>query len=106
MFQVGSTYFDVTRFTHQLGLYTLKPFFMEAMVARLRGRFLEGFGRPGVAHTPVFALFTLQHVLNHWLGTLRPGQSHGSNLYNRWVRHRHRRTLALIVGGEEAASWG
>ena len=75
------------------------------MVTRLRTRFLEGFGRPDAVRTPVFTLFTLQHVLNHWLGTLRPRQSHGSDLYNRWVRHRHRRTLALIVRTGGTASW-
>ena len=98
-FGIGSTYYDVSRLYHQVGLLRHKPWFLPSTVARLRGALLNGFDPNLRPDQPLFQLFLIQHLLCHWLGLLK--MSSGVSLpvrgFNRWVGFRHRRELAHLV---------
>jgi Ser/Thr protein kinase RdoA (MazF antagonist) len=101
--QSGSVWFDLTRFDHQLGLIACKPGF-DGTIARLQHAFREGCG--GVDRdAPLFRLFTIQHVLSHWLGSVKRagGRPLHERVYDRWVLRAERRRLRALVGGEQAA---
>jgi hypothetical protein len=101
--QSGSVWFDLTRFDHQLGLIACKPGF-EGTIARLRRAFRDGCG--GVeADGPMFRLFTIQHVLSHWLGAVKRAGARPlhERVYDRWVLRAERRTLRALVDGAQAA---
>jgi tRNA A-37 threonylcarbamoyl transferase component Bud32 len=98
-FGIGSSYHDVTRLYHQLGLLLHKPWFLPSTVARLRRALLHGFDPSLRADEPIFRLFLIQHLLCHWLGLLKtsPRASWQVRGFNRWVGFRHRRELASLV---------
>ena len=98
-FGIGSSYYDVTRLYHQLGLLLHKPWFLPSTVARLRRALLNGYDPTLRADEPIFRLFLIQHLLCHWLGLLKtsPRARWQVRGFNRWVGFRHRRELARLV---------
>jgi hypothetical protein len=98
-FGIGSSYYDVTRLYHQLGLLLHKPWFLPSTVARLRRALLNGYDPSLRADEPIFRLFLIQHLLCHWLGLLKtsPRARWQVRGFNRWVGFRHRRELASLV---------
>lgn len=98
MFRAGSVFHDVTRFHHQLGLFCHKPTFRADVLERARRAFLRGYGEPGVVGSTLFRVFTVQHVLCHWVGCLRQTPtSLRERLYNRWLCTRHRREVEGLI---------
>ena len=98
-FGIGSTYYDVSRLYHQLGLLLHKPWFLPSTVARLRRALLNGYDPSLRADEPMFRLFSIQHLLCHWLGLLKtsPRASWQVRGFNWWVGYRHRRELDSLV---------
>jgi hypothetical protein len=98
-FGIGSSYYDVTRLYHQLGLLRHKPWFLPSTVARLRRALLNGYDPSLRADEPVFRLFQIQHLLCHWLGLLKtsPRARWQVRGFNQWVGFCHRRELKSLV---------
>ena len=98
-FGIGSTYYDVSRLYHQLGLLLHKPWFLPSTVARLRRALLQGYDPSLRDDDPMFRLFLIQHLLCHWLGLLKtsPRASWHVRGFNWWVGYRHRRELDYLV---------
>ena len=97
-FGTGSTYHDVTRLYHQLGLLLQKPYVLPGTVARLRGALVAGYGLGYETGHPLFRLFLIQHLLTHWLGLLKMSTAPCHvRAFHRWVGYRHKRELDGLV---------
>ena len=104
--QSGSVYYDLTRFDHQLGLFLHKLSFRPSLIARLRTAFLNGYDQQLDNTNTLFTLFTIQHIVCHWLGRLKGTEGTiRERAYNRWVCHHHRYELdRLLANGGSCAT--
>ena len=103
MFHTGSAYFDASRFIHQLDLFLIKPWYRERTIGVLRRRFLAGFAGTRHLSVPLLEMFTVAHVLNQWLGSLKGGTS-ASRLYNAWVSRQQQVWLTRRLTRNEKAA--
>lgn len=80
---------DISRFYHQLYLWTFKPKFRLAVFSQLQQALLEGFGQPGADRTTLFRLFLIRHSLTHLVTITRFWQKpFEERIYNYWVLNR------------------
>ena len=89
----GSRCFDVTRLYTQLDFYTAKPQYRPHVIAELQRALLAGFDerlRPG---HPLFDIYTVQHVVCHFLSHARQPGRFPASVYSRHQCHLHRRWL-------------
>jgi len=99
-FQKGSIYYDLTRFYHQLGLFLRKPSFRTTVVSRFRKALLRGYDPNINECSALFKLFTIQHVVCHWLGRLKISEGRFyKHTYKQWVCYNHKRELENLLAG-------
>ncbi len=89
---------DISRFYHQLYLWTFKPKFRLAVFSQLQQALLEGFGRPKADQAALFRLFLIRHSLTHlititrfWLKPVK------ERIYNYWVLNRELSFIRRII---------
>jgi hypothetical protein len=89
----GSKYQDLARMFTQLDLLKAKPQYRPAVIDRLQLAMLRRYDPALRPDDPLFELLVLMHTINHFAGlAVRPAPML-SRIYNRYLRHRHRRWL-------------
>jgi len=84
--ETGSIYKDLTRLYHQLMLLGHKPTFLKGFLSNLKENLLAGYGDVNASHNPLFRIYLLTHIINHFGKTARFWEhSFTENIYNRWI---------------------
>jgi len=89
----GGRLHDISRLHAQLDLFAAKPTFLRQVIDRLQNALLSGFEAGLTADRPLFALFTLQHVVCHLISLAEIRESFPASAYSRYLHARHRRWL-------------
>ena len=93
----GGRYHDISRLHAQLDLFAAKPQFSRRVIDRLQRALLEGFELRLTAERPLFALFSLQHVVCHLLSLGEIRESFPASAYSRYLQARHRRWIRAVT---------
>ena len=97
--KVDSIYLDLSRFYHQLYLWSFKPNYRIRNIDKFQKSFLRGFGITNVRDLLLFRFFLIRHTLTHLITTTRFWQKpFKEKMYNRWVLHKELRLLDEING--------
>jgi len=96
--EIGSPFKDLTRFYHQLHLFSHKPVYRKQLIENLKAAFLRGYGDERIWQHPLFKIYFMIHVINHFGKTARFWEHNFvENLYNRWVVRNTLKELHSIV---------
>jgi hypothetical protein len=97
----GSIQHDISRFYHQLGLFTVNPLYRQGVFQGLQRRLLDGFDERLQPGEGLFQLLLLRHTICHLLNVGRPEKASWlKRQYNRLVIRRHIRWLYRACNGD------
>ncbi len=101
----GSYLLDLSKLHFQLHLFTFKPQYRHATIARLQQALANGFGRPAIAENLMFQFLMVRHILTHLANVTRFWKfGFKERWYNTWAMNRERNLLDRILNGTPAES--
>ena len=96
--KVDSIYLDLSRFYHQLYLWSFKPNYRNRNIEKFQKAFLRGYGITNVRELLLFRFFLIRHTLTHLITATRFWQKpFKEKMYNRWVLHKELRLLDELM---------
>lgn len=96
--KVDSIYLDLSRFYHQLFLWSFKPNYRIATIHKFQEAFLRGYGIDDVGELLLFRFFLIRHTLTHLITATRFWQKpFKEKIYNRWVLRKELQLLDELM---------